>query len=184
MSLSHSRTPKIGSVLVAAAALSMAVPITVTNAGGKGDHVYGPYPVTLKGYSGDKTNSVSYNGQVGRQLLHNSLKKAVSSGASLDVLNSYFNGSDNPLPLLDPKSSDSFKVDVTDINTVSKTNLSGKAYKGVIAGWPGNMTGKEMLKSMIEMAAATGGYEATHGYDYTPADLQIHNGRCLLPSGV
>ena len=83
MSLSHSRTPKIGSVLVAAAALSMAVPITVTNAGGHGDHVYGPYPVTLKRYSGDETNSVSYNGQVGRQLLHNSLKKAVSSGASL-----------------------------------------------------------------------------------------------------
>ena len=31
--------------------------------------VYGPYPITLKGYSGDKTNSVSYSGQVGRQLL-------------------------------------------------------------------------------------------------------------------
>jgi hypothetical protein len=99
--------------------------------------------------------------------LHNSLKKAVSSGASLDVLNGYFNGSDSPLPLLDPVSSDSFKVDVTDINTVSKTNLSGKAYKGVIAGWPGNMTGKEMLQSMIEMAAETGGYDADHGYDYT-----------------
>ena len=39
--------------------------------------VYGPYPITLKGYSGDKTNSVSYSGQVGRQLLHNSLKKAI-----------------------------------------------------------------------------------------------------------
>ena len=167
MSRSQTNKPKIGSVLVAAAALSMAVPITVTNADGHGNHVYGPYPVTLKGYSGDKTNSVSYTGQVGRQLLHNSLKKAVSSGASLDVLNSYFNGSDNPLPLLDPKSSDSFKVDVTDINTVSKTNLSGKAYKGVIAGWPGNMTGKEMLQSMIEMAAASGGYDGTHGYDYT-----------------
>ena len=167
MSHSQSNKPKIGSVLVAAAALSMAVPITVTNADGHGNHVYGPYPVTLKGYSGDKTNSVSYTGQVGRQLLHNSLKKAISSGASLDVLNSYFNGSDNPLPLLDPTSSDSFKVDVTDINTVSKTNLSGKAYKGVIAGWPGNMTGKEMLQSMIEMAAASGGYDATHGYDYT-----------------
>ena len=167
MSLSHSKKPKIGSMLVAAAALSMAAPVTVTYADGHGNHVYGPYPVTLKGYSGDKTDSVKYTGQVGRQLLHNSLKKAVSSGASLDVLNGYFNGSDNPLPLLDPVSSDSFKVDVTDINTVSKTNLSGKAYKGVIAGWPGNMTGKEMLQSMIEMAATSGGYDATHGYDYT-----------------
>ena len=44
--------------------------------------VYGPFPITLKGSNGDKTNSVSYSGQVGRQLLHNSLKKAVGSGAS------------------------------------------------------------------------------------------------------
>jgi hypothetical protein len=29
------------------------------------------------------------------------------------------------------------------------------------------MTGKEMLQSMIEMAAETGGYDADHGYDYT-----------------
>ena len=129
--------------------------------------IYGPYPVTLKGYSGDKTNSVSYSGQVGRQLLHNSLKKAIGSGASLDVTMSYFNGSDGELPLLDPKSNDSFKVDVTDINTVSKTNLSGKAYKGSLPGWPGNMTGKEVLESMITNAAATEkGYDPTHGYDY------------------
>ena len=129
--------------------------------------IYGPYPVTLKGYSGDKTNSVSYSGQVGRQLLHNSLKKAIGSGASLDVTMSYFNGSDGELPLLDPKSSDNFKVDVTDINTVSRTNLSGKAYKGSLPGWPGNMTGKEVLESMITNAAATEkGYDPTHGYDY------------------
>ncbi len=128
---------------------------------------YGPFPVTLKGYQGAKTDSVSYSGQVARQLLHNSLKKAVSAGASLDVMNGYFNGSDGPLALLDPKSSASFKVDVTDINTVSKTNLSGKAYKGSLPGWPGNMTVKEALESMINMAAATDkGYDATHGYDY------------------
>jgi len=129
--------------------------------------VYGPYPVTLKGYQGDKTNSVSYSGQVGRQLLHNSLKKAIGSGASADVLNGYFNGAEGELALLDPKSSDNFKVDVTNINDVSKTNLSGKAYKGAINGWPGNMTGKEVLASMIEKAAASPkGYDAKHGYDY------------------
>lgn len=129
--------------------------------------VYGPYPVTLKSYQGEKTNSVSYSGQVGRQLLHNSLKKAIGSGSSADVLNAYFNGADGELALLDPKSSDKFKVDVTNINDVSKTNLSGKAYKGVINGWPGNMTGKEVLASMIERAAASPkGYDAKHGYDY------------------
>ena len=96
------------------------------------------------------------------------LKKAMSSGASIDVLNGYFNGSDSALELLDPKSSDKFKVDVTNINDVSKTNLSGKAYKGAINGWPGNMTGKEVLASMIERGAASSkGFDAKHGYDYT-----------------
>ena len=71
-------------------------------ADGHGNHVYGPFPVTLKGYSGDKSNSVSYSGQVGRQLLHNSLKKAIGKNAGLDTLNSYFNGSDEELPILDP----------------------------------------------------------------------------------
>ncbi|MGC6529472.1 MAG: DUF4856 domain-containing protein [Candidatus Puniceispirillaceae bacterium] len=129
--------------------------------------IYGPYPITLKDYVGDKTNSVSYSGQVGRQLLHNSLKKAIGNGASLDEMNAYFNGSENELQLLDPKSSDSFKVDVTNINDVSKTNLSGKAFKGNIAGWPGNMSGKAVLENMIVKASQVEkGYDAAHGYDY------------------
>lgn len=128
---------------------------------------YGPYPVTLKGYKGDKTNSVSYSGQVGRQLLHNSLKKAISNNESLDAMSAYFHGSDNALILLDPKSSDTFKVDVTNINDVSKTNLSGKAFKGEIAGWPGNMSGKAVLENMIAKASQVEkGYDAVHGYDY------------------
>lgn len=128
---------------------------------------YGPYPVTLKGYKGDKTNSVSYSGQVARQLLHNSLKKAISNNESLDAMSAYFHGSDNALMLLDPKSSDTFKVDVTNINDVSKTNLSGKAFKGEIAGWPGNMSGKAVLENMIAKASQVEkGYDAVHGYDY------------------
>ena len=136
-------------------------------ADGHGNHVYGPFPVTLKGYSGDKSNSVSYSGQVGRQLLHNSLKKAIGKNAGLDTLNSYFNGSDGDLPILDPVSSDKFMVDHTNVNEISKTNLSGKAYKGNIAGWPGGMSGKEVLASMIERASKVdSGYDAEHGYDY------------------
>ena len=128
---------------------------------------YGPYSITLKGYKGDKTNSVSYSGQVGRQLLHNSLKKAISNNESLDAMSAYFHGSDNALMLLDPKSSDTFKVDVTNINDVSKTNLSGKAFKGEIAGWPGNMSGKAVLENMIAKASQVEkGYDAVHGYDY------------------
>jgi hypothetical protein len=136
-------------------------------AAGHGNHVYGPFPVTLKGYSGDKTNSVSYAGQVGRQLLHNSLKKAIGKNAGLDTLNTYFNGSDGDLPILDPVSSDKFVVDHTNANDISKTNLSGKAYRGDIAGWPGGMSGREVLASMIERASKIdGGYDAKHGYDY------------------
>ena len=37
--------------------------------------VYGPYPITLKNYSGSKTNSVAYTGQIARHVLHDSLKK-------------------------------------------------------------------------------------------------------------
>jgi hypothetical protein len=129
--------------------------------------VYGPYPITLKGYAGDKTNSVSYSGQVGRHLLHNSLKKAIGNGASLDEMNAYFNGSENELTLLDPKTSVSFRVDVTNINDVSKTNLSGKAFKGEIGGWPGNMSGKAVLENMIVKASQVEkGYDSAHGYDY------------------
>ncbi len=43
-------------------------------------HVYGPYPITLKGYSGDKTNSVKYTGQMARHILHDSLKALVKTG--------------------------------------------------------------------------------------------------------
>ena len=128
---------------------------------------YGPFPITVKGYNGDISNSVSYSGQIARQLLHNSLKKAIGAGASLDTTMGYFNGFDGALPLLDPKSSDKFPVDITDINALKKTNLSGKAYKGTISGWPGAMSGKEVLISMIEHASkADKGFDATHGYDY------------------
>ena len=43
-------------------------------------HVYGPYPITLQGYSGDKTNSVKYTGQMARHVLHDSLKALVKTG--------------------------------------------------------------------------------------------------------
>ena len=43
-------------------------------------HVYGPFPVTVKGYSGSCTNSVSYSGQIARHVQHDSLKSLVKSG--------------------------------------------------------------------------------------------------------
>lgn len=34
-----------------------------------GDKIYGKFPVTVKGYSGAKSNSVAYTGQIARQVL-------------------------------------------------------------------------------------------------------------------
>ena len=128
---------------------------------------YGPFPVTLKSYSGEQTDSVSYSGQIGRQLLHTSLKKAIATNAGIDTLRRYFNGDDGTLPILDPVSSAKFRVDHNDVNAISRTNLSDKAYRGSIAGWPGNLSGRQMLEQMLTRAAAVpNGYDAKHGYDY------------------
>ena len=122
--------------------------------------VYGPYPITLKDYQGQETNSVNYSEQISQHLLHSSLKKAISSGASLEVMNRYFNGAEEELLILDPISSDGFIFDGKDINKIAKTNLSGMVYKDIIPGWLGGMTAKEVLSSMIEKAA-----QSKNGYD-------------------
>ena len=44
------------------------------------NRVYADFPITLKDYSGKKTNSVSYSGQAARHAIHDSLKKLASKG--------------------------------------------------------------------------------------------------------
>ena len=61
---------------ITASAIAICVSATALTA----HHFYGPYPVTLKGYTGDKTNSVSYGGQIARQTMEQSLKKLASTG--------------------------------------------------------------------------------------------------------
>ena len=94
---------------------------------GHHENVYGPFPITEKSYTGSKKNSVSYGGQIARQLLHNSLKKLASKGNSEEMLN-YFNTKDKTktLPILDPKSSSKFPVKQKMIGELSGgANLSG-----------------------------------------------------------
>ena len=74
---------------------------------GHSSDTYGPYPVTLKGYTGNKTNSVSYTGQIGRQVLHTSIKKLSSQGnggANAGKIKaemmSYFGGTDKNKKIL------------------------------------------------------------------------------------
>ena len=52
-----------------------------------GHDVYGPFPITEKSYNGSKKNSVSYGGQIARQLQHNALKKLASKGNPGDPTN-------------------------------------------------------------------------------------------------
>ncbi|MCV2403888.1 DUF4856 domain-containing protein [Marinomonas sp. C2222] len=125
------------------------------------------FGVTLKGYEGDKTSSVSYGGQIARHALHNSLKKAVSKGDA-DLMAAYLTG-EGDLAILDPASKDGFPVKQTKINELSKgKSLLASTYSGVITGWPGNPTGQELLQQLVDMAAKTkNGYDPVNGYDYT-----------------
>ena len=136
---------------------------------------YGPFPVTLKGYSGDKTNTVSYSGQIARHVLEQSLKKLAGKGngggnaADLETqMLSYFNGSDDDLPIIAPKSKDGFKIKQTSLHQISKgKNISGKFYDGAMPAWPGNMSGKDVAYNMIAMAAKSNkGFDADTGYDW------------------
>jgi len=137
--------------------------------------VYGPYPVTLKGYSGSKTNSVSYTGQIGRQVLHTSLKKLSSQGNGganagriKAEMMSYFGGTDKNKTIIAPVDKGNFNIKQETMREISNTNLAGKASKGVVNGWPGQMTGKEVLEFMIDKAAGTkGGFDPNTGYNYT-----------------
>ena len=136
---------------------------------------YGPFPVTLKGYSGDKTNTVSYSGQIARHVLEQSLKKLAGKGngggnaADLEAqMLSYFNGSNDDLPIIAPKSKDGFKIKQTSLHQISKgKNISGKFYDGAMPAWPGNMSGKDVAYNMIAMAAKSNkGFDADTGYDW------------------
>ena len=141
--------------------------------GHSGD-TYGPYPVTLKGYSGSKTNSVSYTGQIGRQVLHTSIKKLSSQGNGganagriKAEMMSYFGGTDKNKKILSPVDKGNFNIKQETMREISKTNLAGKASKGVVTGWPGQMTGRETLEFMIDKAASTNkGFDPSTGYDY------------------
>ena len=143
---------------------------------GDSSNNYGPFPVTVKGYEGSATNSVSYSGQIARHVLHDSLKKLASAGdggsnaeAAEAEMMAYFAGSDKNKAIIAPASKDDYQMKQTLMNSLSKgKKLSNKSYKGVVNGWPGQMTGPEVLEFMIKKAAMTkGGFDPSTGYNYT-----------------
>ena len=117
-----------GTALFALAALPVA-------AHAEGD-VYAGFPVTLKGYEGSATTSVSYGGQIARQVLHDSLKKLAGKGtgapdAELKAkMTAYFEGKDAGRAIIAPATKGPFVVKQSGVDELSKgTNLAGKTYK-------------------------------------------------------
>ena len=144
------------------------IAISFAQSGIAGDHdVYGPWPITVKGYTGDKTDSTSYSGQIARHVLHDSLKYLSSKG-DVNEMMAYFAGSDKNKTIISPASKGDFIFKQKLMNDLSKgKNLLGKTYKGIINGWPGGMTGPEVLEFLIKKAADTPkGFDASTGYNY------------------
>ena len=126
----------------------------LANAGAHSDDVYGPFPVTLKGYSGDCTNTVSYSGQIARHVQHDSLKDRSTKGSYAEMV-AYYEGSDKNKQIWAPASKDGFPIKQTLLNEISKgKNLSGKTYKGTITAWPNNMTGPEVIDFWMNKASS------------------------------
>ena len=142
------------------------------NVAADGHKVYGPQPVTVSGYTGSKTNSVSYTGQMARHVLHNSLKKIVSKSDSTEAskakMMEYYGKADGR-SIVSPATKGAFVVSPASVDAISKgKDLRGKTYKGVITAFPDNMTGPEVVDFMIDKAANTnGGYDPLTGLDYT-----------------
>ena len=138
------------------------------------NNVYGKFPVTVKGYTGSKTNSVSYSGQIARHVLHDTLKKLADSGDSSATpalkakMLSYYAGKDKNRMIIAPATKKAFVIAETDVDQISKgKNLIGKTYKGTITGMPNNMTGPELVKFWIDKASsANKGYDLENGYQY------------------
>lgn len=156
-----------------AAAISMSLFVAMNAVADTPKH-YADFPVTVKGYDGDKTSSVSYGGQIARYVLHNSLKSMAGSGngepneALKAKLMSYYSGDADGRVIVDPASKEGFAVKQEKVEELSGgKNLKGKAYQGLVPGWPGNMTGAEVLEFMLEKASSTaGGYDPVLAYDY------------------
>lgn len=169
------------------AGISVVAIALISNMSVADELVYSNFPVTVQDYSGSKTTSVSYTGQIARHTLHDSLKKmagtspgkALSSADSDDPRNfrvgnlkrdmkSYFEGKDEGRVILAPKTKGPFAISQTGVDDISKgKNLAGKTYKGTISGMPNNMTGSELVAFWIGKAAeAEGGVDTANGYNY------------------
>ena len=175
------------SLLGGAAALLSVAACTTTDTG-----MYSNFPVTVKNYSGKKTNSVSYTGQIARHTLHESLKSLAGKGNGKSnpelkaKMMSYYAGKDAGRPILSPKGNSSFPIMQSAVDQLSKKkNLSGKTYKGTISGMPNQMTGPDLIKFWIGKASnAKKGQDQANGYDYPQLISKFIMGAVLYNQAV
>ena len=155
-----------GAALLALAALPLAAQAE--------SDVYEGFPVTVKGYEGAATTSVSYGGQIARHVLHDSLKKLAGTGSGAPdpalkaEMLAYYEGKAPGRAIVAPTSKGPFVVSQSAVDEISTgTALAGKTYKGAVPGMPNNMTGPELVSFWIDKAsAADKGVDAANGYDY------------------
>ena len=159
----------------ATARWASAVPIVLLSAPTMADGmVYSDFPVTVSGYTGSKTTSVSYGGQIARHVLHDSLKKLAGKGNGKPNVKlkakmlSYYKTKDKGRAIIAPVTKGPFVVMQGGIDALSKgKNLAGKTYKGTISGMPNGMTGSELVEFWIDKAsAANKGADMANGYNY------------------
>ncbi len=163
---------KIGTMFASAsmAAILATVPLATASA----DDVYGPFPVTVKGYTGAQKNSVGYSGQITRHVIHDSLKKLAGQGNGKPnpelktKMMSYFKGKDAGREILAPKTKGDFVILQAGIDDISKkTNLAGKTFNGTVTGMPNGMTGSELVEFWIDKASsADKGVDMANGMHY------------------
>ena len=135
---------------------------------------YGDFPITEKSYSGSKKDSTSYTGQMARHVLHTSLKKLSGQGngkpnpkLKAEML-SYYSGKEKGRKIIDPTTKGGFRIKQTMVDQISSgKDLKGKTYKGIVNGFPGQMTGPEVFEFMIDKASsAKSGFDPLTGYNY------------------
>ena len=158
-------------IIAGTAALSL---MLLPGAASADDMVYAGFPVTVKGYQGKKTSSVSYGGQIARHALHDSLKTLATSGNGKPnpglkaKMTAYYAGKDAGRKILAPASKGRFAVKQSEVDSLGKgKNLAGKTYKAAVAGMPNGMTGPGLVAFWIDKASsANKGFDAANGYDY------------------
>ena len=159
---------------ICAGAAGIALAGVVAGAAWADGMVYSGFPVTVKGYQGKKTTSVSYTGQIARHALHDSLKKLAGMGngepnPELKArMTAYYAGKDAGRKILAPATKGKFAIRQSAVDGISKgKNLAGKTYKAAVAGMPNGMTGPELVAFWIDKASsANKGFDAANGYDY------------------